>query len=148
MSIQDELKAIHRQRRQERLNENARLHELNTQVPYHELPVRNIEARAAIAALKGLPLEDQIKGVMSIPYYKILGAGIENFEINAILEYLGSPIRAIYRHGCSSPVQLPSDWGWYHVDHAESTYDNPNPVHICPMPRSTDAISFLLNRSA
>ena len=145
--MKEELKHISREQREQRLAKENVLEQLSREIPYDELPIRNVEGRAEISRLKDLPLKEQIEGVRNIPSYLISGPGVDNSEINAALEYLGSPIRAIFQHGCSTPIRVPSDWGWYHIDRAERTYENPNPVTACKMPQtSTDAIAYLLRQ--
>lgn len=142
MTSTEELREAHYKKIEK---ETAELEELGRQVPYGTLPLRYEQARGAVSKLKGLPVEEQIKGIQAIPYWLIQGPGVENSEINAVLEFLGCTKRAGYAHGYSSSRgHRSSSWGYLDV-----TKPNGDFVHSfkeCKKPpTSIDAITFLLS---
>ncbi len=140
------VKEVSRQSAIAHQTEKARLKELEAQYPQSLLLIRDVEARAAIAKLKGLPVEDQIKGILGLPSWAIV-MDIKCQEINAVLEYLGSDKRMGFEHGMQSNNMMvsssPSGYLWFIEGHDLRNYSNVN--SFSPPNTGAECIAYLLS---
>jgi hypothetical protein len=112
MSLEDEMKEIARQMRAERWEEQ-RLDAESEQIP---IPLRLPAAKRAIWSVRNLKGRELIVEILKIPHYLIAPPGVENTEINEILEFLGCPLRSGFAHGYSArggSYQVSSGWGFF-----------------------------------
>lgn len=126
--------------------EKARLKELESQYPQSLLMIRDVEARAAIAGLKSLPVEDQIKGILSLPVWAIT-MDIKCQEINAVLEFLDSNKRMGFQHGMQSNNMMvsssPSGYLWFVEGRDLRNYSNVNA--FAPPKNGVECVAYLLS---
>ena len=135
-----ELKSVQDKYRQERLSKDALLSEINKNIPYESLSVRDVEARKMIFDLRGLSREDCIKAISKITPHQIVWTKVNNDEINSVLEFLNCKYRGMFAYGCSSPMWKQSSWGYFHVDRGINTIQE-----IKTPKTSIDALVLLLS---
>lgn len=110
---EDNLVAVQKRYREERLARDSYLAKINEEIPYERLRVRDLEARKTIFNLKGLRTPECIEAIRRINPHQIVWTKVNNQEINDILQFLGCKYRGIFSHGCSYPIWMQSRWGYF-----------------------------------